>query len=199
MSGISLNLTKGMTLDLTKKNQGLDKIEIGLGWDMLDGHKGIDLDSLAVLSGSGSIQNSVNYMRLKTKGIFLNGDNRTGAGDGDDEIITATLSEIPKSVDRISILVNIFNPKQITVKKSFFKSETISENFGLIKNAYIRIVDCRTGNEVCRYNLTEDGNGYNAFHMADIVREGSEWVIKAVGEPTNGSISTLEKYIQSKL
>ena len=187
MSGISLNLTK---------DNSLKKIEIGLGWDMIDGYKPIDLDAIAVLSSNRRVKRVVYWGDMEFKGIYLNQDDRTGNNrkDEDNECINVDFNKLPQQIDRISVLVNIYNPK---TRLGFFKIE--KENFGMVENSYMRIVNKETKEELCRYNLEEAGKGYTAFHVADLIRVGDNWSVKAIGEPTNGDVGELSRYIENKL
>ena len=110
--GFSLNLSKGMTLDLTKRNPGLSKIKAGLGWDVaVAGGSNFDLDVAALLCHGGKIHSGndvVFFNNLSQPGVQLMGDNRTGAGDGDDEVINVDLSAVAPDVDKIVFIVTIY-------------------------------------------------------------------------------------------
>ncbi len=184
-----LNLQKNDVLDLTKKNPGLKNIILGAGWDVAK--KGFfsfqadyDLDLVAVLlSKSGRVtgkQSLVYYGNQREAGIYLHGDNRTGAGDGDDEKISVALDKIPTDTERVVFAVTIYQAK------------TRNQNFGKVRNAYVRLVDeDKRGAEICRYNLTDDGGTNTAIVFAELVREGSEWQFKAVGKLLDASVSSL--------
>lgn len=178
---ISLDLKKGMKLDLTKSVPTLKKVNMGLGWDT---H--MDLDSIAfLLDKDNKLLNTVYFGNKNGKGVRLNGDNLTGEGDGDDEIIFIEFDKVPQEVKKIALYVNIYGANE----GLFSKGKT----FDKVKGAYVRTVNAETNEEICKYLLTEDGSKYNAFHFADLVNENGNWIIHAIGEGANGSISQLEK------
>ncbi len=177
-----VNLEKGSKVNLRKQDATLKKLEVGLGWDTRT-----DLDSIAYLFDSNhKIRETVCYSSKNHKGIFLNGDNLTGEGEGDDEIITVTLDELPDWVTKISFCANIF---AAGIKLWGIK------DFSKVNGAYIRIVNAISKYEVCRYNLQESGKGFNAFYFADLVRNGVEWEFIAVGKGLNGSIEKIKKQL----
>lgn len=181
-----LNLQKGDLLNLTKNYSKLNSIDLGLGWDASTKGSSWDLDvSALIVDENNDIINTVYYGNLKGDGIRLNGDNLTGIGNGDDEIITIELNSIPCNIKCIGIFVNIFGAN--------------GRDFSQVKNAYIRMVNNDSHEEVCKYKLNESGKGYSAFHFANLERVNGEWRFKAVGEGTNGSISSLKTYFSKKL
>ena len=101
------------------------------------------------------------------------GDNLTGAGDGDDEQIVIDLASVPEEYDKIVIVVNIYQ----AVKRK--------QHFGLIENAFIRLVDARNNNEMCKYNLTENYSGMTAMIFGEVYRYNGEWKFSAMGQGTN--------------
>lgn len=184
MAGVNLkkgdviSLSKGHVIDLIK-DSSLKKIDIGLGWDTK-----CDLDTIAFLTDSNGVIKDTVYFGSKNKqGIFLNGDNLTGAGDGDDEIITVTFSELPLWATKIQICVNVFS--------FLFKAK----DFSNVKGAYVRLVDKNSGNELCRYNLNEAGAGFNAFHFANLIKSNDEWNFEAIGQGMNGKVDQLRKQL----
>ena len=180
----SLNLTKGMTLELTKKAPTLRKMMIGLGWDTK-----CDLDSIAYLvDENGKIKDTVYFGDKNHQGIYLNGDNRTGEGEGDDEKIFVTFNELPSWVAKIYICVNIYG-----AGSGIFGSK---KDFSVVKGSFVRLVNADTNEEVCKYNLLESGKGFNAFHFADLVRtsDGS-WNFETVGEGMNGDVTKLKSLL----
>ena len=176
--GDVINLSKGYAVDL-KKDSYLKNIDIALGWDTR-----CDLDAIAFLTDSnGVIKDTVYFGDKNKQGIFLNGDNLTGAGDGDDEIISVTFSALPSWVEKIQICVNVFS--------FLFKAK----DFSNVKGAYVRLVDKASGNELCRYNLDEAGAGFNAFHFADLNKVNNEWTFEAIGQGMNGNVDKLRKQL----
>jgi len=188
-SGITLNLAKNDILDLTKKNPGLTLIKLGAGWDIATGGSDFDLDIVALLlNEQGKIQTGADviYFNNKTaQGISLGGDNRTGAGDGDDEIMNINLSEISPSINKIVFAISIFAAKE--------KRQT----FGMINNSYIRLLDTANGEkEICRFDLKENGSTATTVVFAELYRDGAEWQFKAVGEGKIADLNDLASMYQ---
>ena len=163
----ALNLQKNQILDLTKKNPGLEKVILGAGWDIAKNGYDFDLDIAAfLLNSNGKVQNIpqdvIFFNNMEAPGISLEGDNRTGAGDGDDE-----RSDIAKIVF------------VITIHEAQVKRQT----FGMVENSYIRLLDAKNNEkEVCRFNLKEDGSTSTSVIFAELFRDGFGWQFKAVGE-----------------
>ena len=136
---------------------------------------------------NNKIKDTVYFGSKNKPGIFLNGDNLTGGSVGDDEIITVTFSQLPAWVTKISFCANIFAAglKLWGVK-----------DFSKVKGAYIRIVNAKSKNEICRYNLNENGKGFNAFYFADLVKVGNEWEFVSVGKGMNGSVDSMKKELE---
>ena len=193
---MSVNLQKGQKVDLTKNNQGLSKVVVGLGWDEAEQKRGlfskkpadIDCDASAILLSTGGKLSSnsdvIFYHNLKhSSGAVMHcGDNLTGAGEGDDEQIIVELKKIPENYERIVFVVTIYQAKER------------NQHFGMIKNAFIRIVDSSTGNEMFKYDLSENYDGKTAMIFGEIYRHNGEWKFSAVGEPTNDNgISEMAK------
>lgn len=176
----SLNLTKGISLNLTKGNDSLKSIKIGLGWQTR-----MDLDSVAVLiDKDNNIVDTIYFANQKGTGIQLHGDNLTGGKKGDSEVISATLDKIPENVMKICLFANIF---------SFFGIS--SKSFGNVRQSYIRLVNDKTKQELCRYSLEDEFKNYSAVHFADLVRDNNnDWSFVTIGKGLNGSISDIKKY-----
>ena len=164
--GDVLNLSKGHVIDLIK-DSSLKKIDIGLGWDTR-----CDLDTIAFLTDSNGIIKDTVYFGSKNKqGIFLNGDNRTGAGEGDDERIDICLDQINPAIQRIVFVVSIF------------EAQAKRQTFGMVDNSFVRLLDAdQNEKEICRFNLKEDGSAATSVIFAELYREGQEWQFKAIGE-----------------
>lgn len=180
-SGIgSLNLTKGISLNLTKDNESLKDIKIGLGWQTR-----MDLDSVAVLiDKDNKIVDTIYFAHQKGTGIQLHGDDLKGGGKGDNEIISANLNKIPDNVVRICLFANIFSFVGIS-----------SKSFGNVKQSYIRLVNSQTKKELCRYSLEDEFKDYSAVHFADLVRDNNnDWNFVTIGKGLNGSIEDIRKY-----
>ena len=172
----ALNLKKNDVLNLTKKNPGLKKVILGAGWDVASIGQDFDLDIAAfLLNDNGKVQNIpddvIFFNNMQGQGISLAGDNRTGAGAGDDETINIELDKIDSNIAKIVFVV--------TIHEAMAKRQT----FGMINNSYVRLVDLdQNGKELCRFNLKENGSTATSVIFAELHRSGSEWQFKAVGE-----------------
>lgn len=184
-----IQLSKGQRVDLTKGNPTLEKIVIGLGWDVkqFDGGQEYDLDASAFLLNSAgkcrSESDFIFYNNLTSAdgSIVHTGDNRTGEGDGDDEQININLSKIPQDVNRISLVVTIHD------------AESRRQNFGQIANAYVRLVNEDSSEEILRFDLGEDFSIETAIVFAEIYRHGNEWKFQATGSGYQGGLDSLVK------
>jgi tellurium resistance protein TerZ len=178
---MSVSLAKGQKVSLAKNDGGtLTHVRMGLGWDaaakkgFFGGKKSqsIDLDASAVLyDGSGQVVDQVWYAQLKSKdgSVQHTGDNRTGAGDGDDESIVVHLDQVPATVTQLVFTINSFT----------------GQDFSQIENAFCRLVDETTGQEIARYELTGSGS-HTAQLMAKVSRDGGGWSMTAIGQIANG-------------
>lgn len=182
-----INLTKGQKVSLTKENPGLKNITIGLGWDLniFDTGEDFDLDASAFMLGSNgrcvSDNDFVFYGNLSgaNDSVVHMGDNRTGEGDGDDEQIHIDLSRIPENIERVSFTVTIY------------EAEKRRQNFGQVSNAYIRIVDEDTQQELLRYDLGEDFSIETAMIVAELYKHNGEWKFNAIGSGFQGGLAAL--------
>lgn len=187
---MSINLKKGQKIDLTKADAGLRSVMVGLGWDEapqkgglfgLSKAKPIDCDASVILCGAdgkvvdrNDIKRSCVYfgnLRHESGAIVHQGDNLTGAGEGDDEQIMVDLPKIPANIDRMVFAVNIYD------------AQARGQHFGMIKNAFIRLVNRAKGTEICRFNLSEDYNGMTGLIVGEIYRRNGEWKFNAIGQP----------------
>ena len=188
---MSINLQKGQKINLSKESRsGLNKVMVGLGWDEVPQKRGlfapkpqdIDCDAFAILLGyDGKLLNHTNDIKQCT--VFFNnlvwpggsirhmGDNLTGAGEGDDEQIFVDLQNVPLEVGTIVFAVNIYDA---------FKR---NQHFGMIRNAFIRLVDVDTGTEICRFNLSENYNGMTGLVVGEIYKRNGDWKFNAIGQP----------------
>ena len=184
---MSVNLQKGQKVDLTKGNAGLKRLIVGLGWDEAEKKVGffgrkkgadIDCDASALVCGVGGKlldKDDIVYfgnLKHRTGAITHLGDNFTGEGEGDDEQLIVELNAIPESYEKIIFVVNIY--------KAFERNQ----HFGMIKNAFIRIVDADTKQELCKYNLSENYNNMTAMIFGEVYRYKGEWKFNAIGQPT---------------
>lgn len=178
----TVSLTKGENINLTKEAPGLSKIVVGLGWDMLESASTADLDAMALLlKEDGKVRGNGDFIfygmtkidgKLKTAdgSVEHTGDNLTGEGDGDDEQIKVDLSLVPADVAKIVFLVDIY------------QAQSKGQNFGQVKNAFVRLVNGDDNSEVVRYDLSEDYSGKTDLVVAELYRHNGEWKFKAVGE-----------------
>ena len=192
---MSVKLQKGQKVSLSKDHAGLSRIVVGLGWDEIQQSRGffapkpqnIDCDAFALLLINGKITNNkdiVYFSNLthQSGSVKHMGDNLTGAGDGDDEQIVIDLNNVPSQYDKIVIAVNIY--------RAFERRQ----HFGMIQNAFIRLVDARNNNEMCIYNLTENYSGKTAMLFGEVYRYNGEWKFSAIGQgTTDGSIGDFAK------
>ncbi len=180
---MSVNLKKGQKIDLTKGNTGLKHIMVGLGWDeakqkgLLGGLFGkkadFDCDASAILCGEdGKLKNIVYYgnLRLPDNSVIHMGDNLTGEGDGDDEQIIVDIEKLDPHITKIVFGVNIF------------EAAKRKQHFGMIENAYIRLVDIDKNSELCRFDLTEDYTGMEGMLVGEIYKKDREWKFGAIGQ-----------------
>lgn len=189
---MSISLQKGQKVSLSKERAGLERVIVGLGWDeakqtgkgllsALFGGGGqpqaIDCDASAIVLSEGKLADKKDLvyfgnLRHKSGAITHMGDNLTGAGEGDDEQITIDLANMPTQYDRIVVVVNIYQ----AVRRK--------QHFGMIRNAFIRLVDAKNNSEICRYNLTDNYENMTAVIFGEIYRKDGEWKFNAIGSGT---------------
>ena len=182
-----VNLQKGQKVSLSKSAPGLTKVVVGLGWDVnqFDTGGDFDLDAAAFLLGdSGKAASSsdfVFYGNLKhsSGGVEHLGDNLTGVGDGDDEQIRIDLSKLPEAVVRVAFTATIYD------------AEARRQNFGMVNNAFIRIYNEATGEELLRYDLGEDFSIETAVVFGELYRNNGEWKFNAIGSGYQGGLAAL--------
>ena len=160
---MAVNLSKGQKVDLTKSNPGLTKLIVGLGWDInkYDGGFDFDLDAAAFLLGD-------------TGKVSSDAD-----GEGDDETLKVDLSKVPENVSKIDFTVTIND------------ADTRNQNFGQVSNAYIRVVNEATGEELIRYDLGEDYSVETAVIVGELYRNNGEWKFNAIGSGFQGGLAAL--------
>ena len=172
----ALNLKKNDVLNLTKKNPGLKKVILGAGWDVASIGLDFDLDIAAfLLNANGKAQNIpddvIFFNNMQGQGICLEGDNRTGAGEGDDERIRIDLEAISPHVQKIVFVVTIH------------EAQAKRQTFGMVENSYVRILDEeRNEREICRFNLKENGSTVTSVIFAELYKTSGDWQFKAIGE-----------------
>lgn len=180
MAGIQL--TKGNPLNLSKEAPGLKKLTIGLGWDLSIAGDSYDLDASIMLTDANDKifdDTSLVYFNNLTSvdgAVVHTGDNRTGDAEGDDETIHIDLDKVDPKIERLHILASIH------------EGETTGKNFGVVRNAYVRLVNDDTNQEIARYDLSEDSSAVPAVLFAVVYRHNGEWRFKAVEEPFSGGL-----------
>jgi len=183
---MAISLQKGGNVNLSKEAPGLSKIVVGLGWDVraTDG-AAFDLDGSAfMLKADGKVRGDADfifYNNLKStdQSVAHSGDNRTGAGEGDDESIAIDLSKVPADVERIAICVTIH------------EGESRRQNFGMVQKAFIRTVNAAGNGEIARYDLSEDSSTESAMIFGEVYRNNGDWKFKAVGQGFKGGLGPL--------
>ncbi|AKG69202.1 MULTISPECIES: TerD family protein [Serratia] len=214
---MSVSLRKGQSVSLRKNEHDLSSVTIGLGWDINEEKKGLlgglfgkkepeyDLDVIAFLCNAqgkvadlGDVENGrpslvngdiifFNSLRHKSGHIWLTGDNRTGAGDGDDEQIIAQLNSLDPKYEKIVFIVQIYNGQEL------------KQHFGKVQNAFIRAVDAKNV-EMARFDLSGGAafDGQRSMLFAELVRESTGWKLNAIGEPSESDsfVSHLKNYLQ---
>lgn len=185
---MSVSLSKGGNVSLSKEDPNLSRILVGLGWDAraTDGAE-FDLDASAfLLTDNGRVRADsdfifYNNLRGGDGAIEHMGDNRTGLGDGDDEELKIDLTRVPPSIQKIAVTVTIH------------EGDAQRLTFGQVSNAYIRVVNDLTGREISRYDLGEDASSETAIIFGEIYRHNGEWKFRAVGQGYRGGLGPLAK------
>lgn len=183
---MAISLAKGGNISLSKEAPGLQNLQVGLGWDVraTDG-EGFDLDASAfMVKEDGKARNEGDF-------IFYNqcesgcgsvkhlGDNRTGAGEGDDEVLTIDLAKVPAEIAKIVFTVTIHD------------AETRRQNFGMVAKAFIRVANMSDNAEIARFDLSEDASTNTAMIFGEVYRNGAEWKFRAVGQGYDGGLAAM--------
>ncbi|MDR3154374.1 MAG: TerD family protein [Deltaproteobacteria bacterium] len=185
---MAVSLSKGGNLSLSKEAPGLRAIFCGLGWDArsTDGSD-FDLDASAfLLTSNGKVRGDgdfifYNNLQSADGSVQHAGDNRTGEGEGDDEVILINLEKLPQQVEKIAVTVTIHD------------ADVRRQNFGQVSNAFIRVVNQDGGVEIARFDLSEDMSTETAMIFGEIYRHGGEWKFKAVGQGFAGGLGPLAR------
>ncbi|MEF8723708.1 MAG: TerD family protein [Candidatus Accumulibacter delftensis] len=185
---MAISLQKGGNVNLSKEAPGMKKMLVGLGWDVraTDG-EAFDLDSSAfLLTITGKVRGDADFIfynqaKSADGSVEHTGDNRTGAGSGDDEAILVDLSRVPADIEKISVCVTIH------------EAEARRHNFGMVAAAYIRCVNAETNSEVAKYDLSEDASVETAMIFGEIYRHAGDWKFKAIGQGFQGGLGPLAK------
>lgn len=183
---MAISLQKGGNVSLTKTDPGLVNALIGLGWDTrsTDG-AAFDLDSSVFLVGdSGKVLSDAHFVFYNQKtspdgAVVHSGDNLTGAGEGDDEQVAINLPKVDTNIQRIVFAVTIH------------EAESRKQNFGMVRNAFMRVVNKDSNTEIARFDLSEDYSTETAMVFGEIYRHGAEWKFKAVGQGFAGGLKAL--------
>lgn len=183
---MSISLDKGGNISLTKEAPGMVKVHVGLGWDERQ-TSGADFDldaSLFLVNADGRCRGPRDFIFYKNEAdeagaVFHTGDNKTGSGDGDDEVIKVDLSKVPADVEKLVVAVTIYDAKKR------------GQNFGQVSNAYVRLLDDATQQEVVRYDLTEDHSTIDAMIFGELYRKNDEWKFRAVGQGYSNGLKEL--------
>ena len=184
---MAVSLSKGQKVDLTKTNPGLTNVVVGLGWDTnkYDGGNDFDLDSSIFLLGeNGKVTNESDFIFYNNRegaggAVVHTGDNRTGAGDGDDEQVKINLTTVPANIQRIAFTITIHD------------ADSRNQNFGQVSNSYARIFNEATGEELIRYDLGEDFSIETAVVVGELYRHNGEWKFSAIGSGYQGGLAAL--------
>lgn len=182
-----VSLQKGQKVSLTKGNPGLKNVVVGLGWDVnaFDTGGDFDLDAAAfLLTEAGKVSDQKDFVFFgnlahPSGAVIHQGDNLTGVGDGDDEQIKIDLSKVPANISKIAFTVTIY------------EAEARHQNFGQVNNAFVRIYNEATGEELLRYDLGEDFSIETAAVFGELYKNGEEWKFNAIGSGYQGGLAAL--------
>lgn len=185
---MAISLQKGGNVSLSKQAPGLKKVRFGLGWDLrkTDGAD-FDLDASAfMLDGNAKVlsdQHFVFYNNPKDPSGAIKhlGDNRTGQGEGDDEVIEIELGTMPATAAKVAFVVTIHD------------AEARKQNFGQVSNAYIRALNAEGEQEIARYDLSEDASTETAMIFGELYRHNDEWKFKAIGQGYAGGLAAVAR------
>ncbi len=183
---MAISLSKGGNVNLSKEAPGLTTVKLGLGWDVraTDGAE-FDLDGSAfMLKADGKVQSDNGFIFYNNKtsscgSVNHAGDNRTGAGDGDDEVISVELTKVPAEIEKIAFAVTIHD------------AAARKQNFGMVSKAYIRCLNANGDVEIARFDLSEDGSTETAMIFGELYRHSGEWKFKAIGQGFAGGLAPL--------
>lgn len=183
---MAVSLTKGGNVSLTKEAPTMKTTMVGLGWDAraTDG-AAFDLDASVFMVGeNGKVLNDTSFIFFNNKtsacgSVEHQGDNLTGAGEGDDEQVKVSFDKVPADVKKLVFAVTIYD------------AEARKQNFGMVSNAFIRIVNADSNQEIARFDLSEDASTETAMVFGELYRNGTEWKFKAVGQGFAGGLKAL--------
>ena len=186
---MAISLQKGGNVSLSKEAPGLTKMLIGVGWDVrATAGENFDLDGSAfLLNASGKVRSDADFIfynqpKSDNGAVVHQGDNRTGEGEGDDEVIEVNLATVPADVDKIAITVTIHD------------ADARKQNFGQVSSAFIRCVNADSNVEIARFDLSEDASVETAMIFGEIYRHNGEWKFKAIGQGFKGGLGALAQH-----
>ena len=181
-----VSLAKGGNVSLSKEAPGLSSVRVGLGWDTrVTNGSAFDLDASVFLLGEGGrVRSDADFVFYNNRtggagAVVHQGDNTTGEGSGDDEVVAVSLNQLPADVQRLSFAVTIH------------EAEGRRQNFGMVSNAFIRVLNADGGAEIARYDLSEDASTETAMVFGDLYRHNGEWKFKAIGQGFAGGLGPL--------
>ncbi|MEM8779311.1 MAG: TerD family protein [Cyanobacteria bacterium P01_G01_bin.49] len=186
---MTINLQKGQKISLEKASPGLEAVFVGLGWDVkkVDTGTDFDIDVSIFLLGENerllSDKHLIFYNNRKSPdpdhAVEHMGDNLTGAGEGDDEVILVNLTKMPPEIEKLVFVVTIH------------EADERGQNFGQVQNAFARLIDVKTKNEVLRYDLSEDYSIETALIAAELYKKEGEWRMSAIGDGYQGGLQAI--------
>ena len=186
---MGISLEKGQRVSLEKVAPGLEAVLVGLGWDINQTDSGTDFDidaSIFMLGGNEKIVSEKHFIFYNNPkspdpdaSVEYMGDNSTGAGEGDDEVILVNLKKVPSEVEKLVFTVTIH------------EADKRQQNFGQVQNAFVRLVDVKTKDEVLRYDLAEDYSIETALILAELYRKDGTWRMNAIGSGYEGGLQAL--------
>ena len=183
---MAINLTKGGNANLSREAPGLSRVLVGLGWNArATSGDAFDLDASAfLLNDTGKVRSDGDFVFYNNQqsadgSVQHMGDNRTGDGDGDDEVIKVDLAALSPDIAKVAVAVTIH------------EADARRQNFGQVSDAFIRVVDEASGKELVRYDLSEDFSIENALIFGELYRHQGEWKFRAVGQGYRGGLIDL--------
>ena len=185
---MAVSLTKGGNVSLSKEAPGITKVLIGLGWDARATDGGaFDLDAnVFMVDAGGKVRSDADFIfynnpKSTDGSVEHTGDNKTGDGAGDDEAIKVDMSKVPADIQKVIVAVTIH------------EGETRKQNFGMVSNAFVRVVNQDGAKEIARYDLSEDASTETAMIFGELYRAGTDWKFRAVGQGYNGGLAPLAR------
>ena len=183
---VTVPLQKNTVLDLNKVAPSLENLDLGAGWDIASMGNDYDLDISAFLLGSNnkisSASDVIYFNNMSAPGTHLNGDNRTGAGAGDDEVISVNLKQVAPNVEKILLAVTIYD------------AVNRRQTFGQVNNSYIRLIDKNENKEIARFDLKDNYSTETAVIFGELVRNSSNWAFHSIGDGHQVDLNGLLAY-----